>query len=57
MSGDFYVGTTWPPLLSGWKSLFAENLKVVNADKCSPSLAVSTCYRQVLPEHEFLYMK
>jgi len=19
-SGDFHLGTTWPPLLSGWKS-------------------------------------
>jgi len=38
-SGDFHLGTTWPPLLSGWKSpgvgipvvrvIFAENLKVL----------------------------
>jgi len=51
-SGDFHLETTWPPLLSGWKSpwvsiqgvwvIFAENLKVINADKCSPSLAVGT---------------
>ena len=43
--GDLHLGTTWPPLLSGWKSpgvgipgvwvIFAENLKVINADKCS----------------------
>jgi len=41
-SGDFHLGTTWPPLLSGWKStgvsipgvkvIFAENVKVINAD-------------------------
>jgi len=44
-SGDFHLDTTWPPLLSGWKSpgvgipgawvIFAENLKVINAGKCS----------------------
>ena len=45
-SGDFHLGTTWwPPLLSRWKSpgvsfpgvwvIFAENLKVINANKCS----------------------
>ena len=44
-SGDFHLGTTWPPLLSRWKSqgvgipvvwvIFAENLKVINAGKCS----------------------
>jgi len=49
-SGDFHLGTTTPPLLSGWKSpevsipgvwvIVAENLNVINADKCSPSLAV-----------------
>jgi len=48
MWGAFHLGTTWPPLLSGWKSpgisipgvwvIFAENLKVINANKCSPSL-------------------
>ena len=51
-SGDFHLGTTWPPLLSWWKSpgvsipgvwvIFAENLEVVNADKCSPPLVVGT---------------
>jgi len=44
-SGDFHLGTTWPPLLSRWKSpgvsipgvwvIFAEKLKVINAGKCS----------------------
>jgi len=44
-SGDFHLDTTWPPLLSRWKSpevgipgewvIFAENLKVINAGKCS----------------------
>jgi len=39
-----HLGTTWPPLLSGWKSpgagipgmsvIFAENSKMINADKC-----------------------
>jgi len=48
-SGDSHLGTTWPPLLFRWKSpgvsfpgvwvIFAENLKVINANKCSPSLA------------------
>ena len=43
--GDLHVGATWPPLLSGWKSpgvvipgvwvIFVENLKVINAGKCS----------------------
>jgi len=51
-SSDFHLGTTWLPLLSGWKStgisiprvwvIFAEKLKLLNADKCSPSLAVRT---------------
>jgi len=58
MSGDVHLGTTWPPLLFGWKSpgisipgvcvIFAENLNVINAEKGSPSLAVGTwntfCY-------------
>jgi len=44
-SGDFHLGTTWPPLLSRWKSpgvsiqgvwvISAEKLKVINAGKCS----------------------
>ena len=43
--GYFHLGTTWPPLLSGWKSpgvgipgvwaIFAGNLIVINAGKCS----------------------
>ena len=51
-SSCFHLGTTRPPLLSRWKLpgvsvpgvlvIFAENLKVINADKCSPSLAGGT---------------
>jgi len=51
-SNNFLLGATWPPLLFEWKSprvsipgvweIFAENLKVINADKCSPSLYVGT---------------
>jgi len=49
---DFHLGTTWPQLLSGWKSpgsstprvwvIFAENLKVIYVDRCSASLVVGT---------------
>jgi len=51
-SGDFLLGIMWLSDLPRWKSpgvsipgmwvIFAENLKVINADKCSPSLAVVT---------------
>jgi len=51
-TGDFHLGTTWPPFLSGWKSpgfsipgvwvTIAENLKAINANKCSPCLAGGT---------------